>query len=96
MPDVDSVSKRTKVVNRAGLHARPCHAVVSLALKHPAELRVRVGHEARSVNGKSIIDLMTLEASEGTELEFTASGPGAEALVDALVALVAAGFSEPR
>ena len=97
MSDAPSeVVRRVRVVNRAGLHARPCHALVSTALRFTAEVRVRTQHESRLVNGKSILDLMTLEASEGTELEFVARGVDAVPLVEALVALVAAGFNEAK
>lgn len=90
------VSGRARVVNRAGLHARPCHALVSTALRYGAEVRVRAGGGGRLVNGKSILDLMTLEAAEGAELEFVARGADAAALVEALVALVTGGFGEVR
>lgn len=96
MSDDALVSGRARVVNRAGLHARPCHAIVSTALRFGASLRVRVGASGSTVDGKSILDLMTLEASEGLELEFLASGADAEEMVAALVALVSAGFHEPR
>ena len=54
------------VVNEQGLHARPCHAVVAMALEYLAELSVC--HGEYQVNGKSILSLMTLNAPQGTEL----------------------------
>ncbi len=80
------------VVNAAGLHARPCHALVSLALGFSADLRI--AHDGHSVNGKSILELMTLAAGRGDELQIRAEGPDAQGLVDAVCALVAAGFEE--
>jgi phosphocarrier protein len=81
-----------RVVNAQGLHARPCHAVVSRALAFQSELRILA--RGREVNGKSILELMTLSAGPGTELELVARGPDAEALLDSLRALFAGGFGE--
>ncbi|HVS12070.1 MAG TPA: HPr family phosphocarrier protein [Planctomycetota bacterium] len=86
-------ARRTvRIVNASGLHARPCHALVSTALRYQSELRVASG--GREVNGKSILELMTLNAGPETLLEFSARGGDAQALVDELAALVEAGFSE--
>ncbi len=84
--------KPVRVVNAQGLHARPCHAIVSTALAHQSELRILCG--AREVNGKSILELMTLCAAPGTELLLCARGNDAEALVRALETLFREGFGE--
>lgn len=81
-----------RVVNPQGLHARPCHSIVSAAMAFQSELRIRNG--SREVNGKSIIELMTLSACSGTELEVRAWGRDAEELMQALEALFVAGFGE--
>ncbi len=87
--------RNVKVVNEAGLHARPCHAIVSLAMGYACSLRIRsAGDESRDVNGKSILELMTLEARQGTELELSADGDGAEGLLSGLAELFASGFGE--
>jgi len=86
------VRKSVRIRNSSGLHARPCHAVVSLALDHEAELRV-VCH-GREVNGKSILELMTLNAGCGSVLELIAIGTDAERLIESVVALVDDGFAE--
>ncbi len=96
-------SRVVEVVNKAGLHARPCHAIVATALEFPCTLRIRrapSGADGRDgghpgVNGKSILELMTLEASKGTSLEFLADGEGQDELLDRLAALVERGFGEP-
>ena len=86
------VRKSVRISNSSGLHARPCHAVVSAALDHEAELRVAC--RGREVNGKSILELMTLNASCGCELELIATGSDAERLIEAIAALVDDGFAE--
>ena len=80
------------IVNPEGLHARPCHAMVATANDYESSLQVRYG--GRSVNGKSILQLMTLVAGPGAELELLADGQDAESLVVALQALIEAGFGE--
>jgi phosphocarrier protein len=89
---MSEVRRLVEVCNRQGLHARPCHAVVSIANRFPGELRVRCG--TREVNAKSILELMTLNACCGTVLELRASGDGAEAVLDELETLIGSGFGE--
>lgn len=91
-----AVERRLKiqVVNAQGLHARPCHAIVSKALSFQSELRIR--REGREVNGKSILELMTLSAGPGTELELVARGQDAGELLAAVAALFEGCFGEER
>jgi phosphotransferase system enzyme I (PtsI) len=84
--------RTVRVVNAQGLHARPCHAIVSTALAHQSDLRIRSGNH--EVNGKSILELMTLGAGPGTELELCSRGADAEALLSALEQLFQSGFGE--
>ena len=81
-----------RVVNASGLHARPCHAVVTLALRHRSTVAITFG--GRTVNGKSILELMTLSAGPGTELELVARGPDAEQLLGELEQLFDGCFGE--
>ena len=84
--------RTVRVVNAQGLHARPCHAIVSAALSHQSELKIRCG--SREVNGKSILELMTLCAGPGMELELCVRGSDAEALLQAVESLFRSGFGE--
>ena len=86
--------RTVRVVNAQGLHARPCHAIVSRALAFQSELRIRSRN--REVNGKSILELMTLSAGPGAELELVARGADAEALLAELERLFESGFGEER
>jgi len=81
-----------RIVNDHGMHARPCHAVATLALTFTSE--IEVAFRGRRANGKSILELMTLGACQDDELEVVARGADARAAVDALVALVGRGFGE--
>ena len=80
------------MINDQGLHARPCHSIVSAAQGFQSELRIRSG--TREVNGKSILELMTLGASVGTELEICCRGRDAEELLDVVEELFSSGFGE--
>ena len=85
-------TRRVRIVNVKGLHARPCHAMVSLTLAYKSELRVTCGD--REVNGRSILELMTLSAACDAELTLRAVGEDAEELIQGLAALVGRGFDE--
>ena len=69
------VKKKIKIKNSQGLHARPASAFVKIANKFESDVLVKKGSE--SVNGKSIMGLMTLAASQGSMLEIEISGPDA-------------------
>ena len=70
------LKKKIKITNSQGLHARPASAFVKIANKFESDIVVKKGSE--SVNGKSIMGLMTLAASQGSMLEIEISGDDAE------------------
>ena len=76
------LKRRVKIKNSQGLHARPASLFVKIANKYDAEVTVKKGGE--SVNGKSIMGLMTLAANRGSTLEIHASGPDARLVMDEL------------
>ncbi len=81
-----------KIRNRLGLHARAAVKFVQLAAKFKAE--VTVSKDGSEANGKSIMGLLTLVAGHGTQVGLTTVGPDEEAMMAALVTLVASGFDE--
>lgn len=81
-----------QIMNRAGLHARPASEFVKLAGRYQAE--IRVAKDGMEVNGKSIMGVLMLAAEHGSSLEIRADGDDAEEAVEALAALVRAGFQE--
>ena len=80
------------IVNELGLHARPATALADTASKYDASVRVRKGGD--EVDGKSIMEIMMLAATKGTELEVICEGADAAACAEDLRALVARGFDE--
>ena len=78
--------------NRLGLHARPAMSFVDTANAFSSEIRVSKG--SQSVDGKSIMQMMMLAATEGTELQLEAEGDDAELALAALRELVDRKFDE--
>ena len=56
--------------------------------------RVTAGRDGRVMDGKSILGILLLGASQGTTIEVTAEGPDEEEAIDALATLVEGGFGE--
>lgn len=88
----DVLQKKVKIVNSEGLHARPSGALVAIAQGYHSELRIAC--EDRDVNGRSILELISLGAKCGTELRLSATGEDAEALLEHLSGLIESGFEE--
>jgi len=81
-----------KIRNRLGLHARPAMSFVDVANGFASTITIR--REDRQVDGKSIMQMMMLAATQGTELVIEALGDDAKAACDALRDLVDRGFDE--
>lgn len=87
-------SIRVSIANRLGLHARPATAFAQAAGRFRAGVQVRRCDGREWVDGKSIMQLLMLAATAGTELEIRAEGEDAAAATKALEALVRDGFDE--
>lgn len=84
--------KPVRVANRNGLHARPASLFVKTASGFLSQIRLRKNDQV--VDGKSMIDVLTLAAEEGTELVLEAIGPDAHQAVASLADLLAGEFGE--
>ncbi|MBT8485951.1 MAG: HPr family phosphocarrier protein [Phycisphaerales bacterium] len=80
--------------NKLGLHARPAMLFVECASKFSADISVRRADAPEKVDGKSIMQMMMLAATQGTDLEIAACGDDANDAVATLVALVESRFHE--
>ena len=88
----DAVREVT-VPNEEGLHARPVMHFVDLASKYKSAVSVtNITRGCEKVDGKSAMQMMLLEASEGCVLRIEARGEDAREAVDRLAKLVGAGF----
>lgn len=87
-----TASREVVVNNRQGFHARPANLFVQTAMRFRAH--VFVVKEKERINGKSILDLLTLGAQHGTRLRLEAEGDDAAEAVVALEQLILNGFGE--
>jgi phosphocarrier protein len=81
------------IANKRGLHARAAAKFVTLAERFGASVEVVKAGE-QPVSARSIMGLMMLGAAKGSTLELRAEGWDAKEALDALTALVEAGFDE--
>lgn len=86
------MTRTLTIVNEKGLHARASAKLVELVEEFDAE--AEVSKDGLSATGDSIMGLLMLAASRGTQIEVVTSGPQAEELADAIEALVADRFGE--
>ena len=80
------------IVNELGLHARAATRLVNCASGFKSEVFVVKG--SRRINAKSIMGVLTLAASTGTELVIEADGADEEAALDAVIRLINDRFGE--
>lgn len=84
--------KKILITNKLGLHARAAAKLVHLASRFGSEIEViRNDH---TVNGKSIMGVMMLAASKGTEIELRINGEDEIAAMAALEQLIVNRFGE--
>lgn len=78
------------VTHEVGLHARPAALFVKEAGQFDAD--VRVGHDEKEVNAKSILQVLTLGVEHGGVITVRADGEDADQALEALERLVEADF----
>lgn len=89
---MNTVEAEVTIQNRLGLHARPAMSFVDAAASFDSDIKVRKGDQV--VDGKSIMQLMMLAATQGTSLVIRAEGPDADQAVGALRQLIDSKFEE--
>jgi phosphocarrier protein len=86
------IEREVTIINKLGLHARAAAKLVSTASTFGADIQIRRDHQ--QVNGKSIMGVMMLAASKGTQLTLSADGADEQQAMAALESLVAERFGE--
>lgn len=86
--------RKVKITNVNGLHMRPATRFAEIANQFSSEIKVSAN--GKDVDGKSVIDLLTLGAEKGTELIITANGDDAPGSLDALRGLISDKFEEEQ
>ena len=80
------------IPNRLGLHARPASRFASLAGEFESD--VWLIKDKKAVDGKSILEVLTLACPKGSRLTVRAMGTDAPKALSALKALAEDGFGE--
>ncbi len=88
------LTRTVTVRNRQGLHARPADMLVRLANQFQSDLHLSKSGEW--VDCKSILSVLTLGATQGTELSVSADGDDAADALQAIGELFETGFDEPN
>ena len=88
-------SRDIVVSNKLGLHARPAMQFVDVANGFGSDIKVtKFGEEQGEADGKSVMQMIILAATEGTKMRIEAEGDDAEAAVCALAELFESKFGE--
>lgn len=86
------ISKQLEIINKLGLHARAAAKLVSLASRF--KCNVHVAKNDRRVNGKSIMGVMMLAASQHTTIEISTDGEDEKQAIAEIESLIAEKFGE--
>lgn len=85
-----TATRGVKVTQPNGLHLRPCSAIVTTVGRHQASVTVQKGNQFASA--ASVLELLSLAASPGTELVLSATGADSQEALDAVAGLFANDF----
>jgi phosphocarrier protein len=86
------VSKQITIINKLGLHARAAAKFVSLASSFNSE--IHVAKDGKTVNGKSIMGVMMLAASQNSQITVSAEGDDEKLALEKIQRLIADRFGE--
>lgn len=86
------IKTRVSIQNKLGLHARASAKFVATASKFQSELSVSV--DGQKVNGKSIMGVMGLAASQGKDMILEFNGPDEQSMAEHLIKLINDRFGE--
>jgi phosphocarrier protein HPr len=86
------LDKTVTIRNKLGLHARAAAKFVNLANRFGAS--VKIVKDGDEIDGKSILGILTLAATQGTTIRLVITGKDEEAAMAALIELIANRFEE--
>ncbi len=86
------VSKQITIINKLGLHARAAAKFVSLASSFSSN--IQVAKDGKTVNGKSIMGVMMLAASQNSQITVSAEGDDEKLALEKIQHLIADRFGE--
>ena len=85
-------TKSITIINKLGLHARAAARFVQVASSFESD--VNISHNGRKVNGKSIMGIMMLASTKGSEIQITTTGSDEVAALSELEQLMLDRFGE--
>ncbi|WP_101773086.1 HPr family phosphocarrier protein [Peptostreptococcus faecalis] len=86
------MEKKVTIINETGLHARPASKFVKKASEFKSS--VELIYDGEKVNAKSIMGVMKLGLSKGTEVTIETHGEDEELALNSIVELIEDGFGE--
>ena len=89
-----SIRAETEIINRLGLHARAAAQLVRLANTFKSDITIRRNDNHLAADAKSILSVLTLAATKGTELLITVEGADEKSALKAIREIIEKGFGE--
>jgi phosphocarrier protein HPr len=86
------VSQDVEIINRLGLHARAAAQLVKLTTQFQSKVFIKKG--GQSANAKTIMDVLMLAGTQGTQITVEATGEDEQEALEATLGLIAARFNE--
>lgn len=86
------IEKTVTIINKAGMHTRPASNIVKIASKFRSDFFIIKNNY--SINGKSIIGVMTLAAEQGSKLTLRFDGEDEQKAAAEVVKFFEDGFGE--
>ena len=86
------INRDIKIINKLGLHARAAAKFVTMASQYSSNVHLVL--KGQHINGKSIMGVMMLAASQGTELTLSTDGEDESSAMEALDELIRNRFGE--
>ncbi len=89
---MEKIIKKIEIKNKLGVHARAAALLVQTVNKFSAQ--VTFSKDGQIADGRSIMGVLTLAATQGSKIQIEASGPDAEQAVRAIERLIDRRFNE--
>lgn len=89
---MSKIVKKLEIKNKLGLHARAAALLVQTANKFSAQ--IKLAKDGQTTDGRSIMGVLTLAATQGSKIQVEASGEDAEQALRAIEKLIDARFNE--
>lgn len=90
----ETLTREIEILNERGLHGRAAGMIMQLCETY--QCRIEICFDGERADARSIMDLLTLAATQGSKITVEAEGTDAPQLIDAIEALIANRFGEER